>query len=84
MDIYGSDGRQVCSFGFDYDYSGVKIDGDKVILYNEESCRVYNLDGYLKFEGRFDFTVSCVRNAKGRMNSLIVAGNEIMKEIRLR
>ncbi len=34
------------------------------ILYNEESCRVYNLDGHEKFNGQFDYSVSLVRAGK--------------------
>ena len=84
MDVYTTDGKQAASFEFDYPYSSVKIDGDRVILYNEESCAVYNLDGHKKFEGRFDFAVSCVRAGKKHMNSLIIAGGELMREIRLK
>lgn len=84
LDIYSTSGAKAGSFEFDYPYSGVEIDGDKVILYNEESCRVYSLDGHLKFDGTFDFTVTKVRTGKNHLNSLIVAGNEMMKEITLR
>ena len=58
--------------------------GDRLILYNEESCRVYNLDGHEKFNGQFDYSVSLVRAGKNRTNSLITAGSEVMKEINLR
>lgn len=84
MDIYKTDGSRACSFTFDYLYSGVKIDGEQVILYNDESCRVYNMSGQEKFEGQFDFAVSGVRAGKNHLNSLIVAGSEVMKEIKLK
>ena len=79
-----TDGKLAGTVDFDYDYAGVEIDGDRVILYNEESCRVYSLDGHLKFQGQFDFSVSCVRSGKNHGNSLIVAGSEVMKEIKLK
>lgn len=84
IDIYTTDGKRAASFDFDYPYSGVKIDGEQVILYNEESCRVYNLNGHKKFEAQFDFAVSCVRSGKSRLGSLIVAGSEKMQEIKLK
>lgn len=84
IDIYSASGAKAGSIEFDYPYSGVEIDGDKVILYNEESCRVYSLDGHLKFNGSFDFPVSMVGNGKNHLNSLIVAGSEVMKEITLK
>lgn len=83
MDVYHPDGTLVFSEGFDYQYTGVDIDGSHVILYNENSCRVYNMSGKLKFTGEFDFAVSKIRN--GRFpNTLIVTGPQNMKEIRLR
>lgn len=84
LDIYTTDGKQKSSVEFDYNYSGVEIDGEKVILYNEESCRVYDMEGHEKFEGQFDFAVSCVRTGKNHANSLIVAGSGVMKEIKLK
>ncbi len=84
LDVYTTDGKQKTSFDFDYDYTGVEIDGEKIMLYNEESCRVYNMDGNLKFNGQMDFAVSCVRDSKKHVNSLIVAGGEVMKELKLK
>ena len=84
LDIYRTDGTKAGSAEFDYSYSGVKIDGDLVILYNDESCMAFNVSGDKKFEGQFDFPVACVRKGKNRMTSLIVAGSEVMKEIKLK
>lgn len=84
MDVYSTDGKRVTSFDFDYPYTGAEIDGEWIFLYNEESCTVYNMSGYKKFEGQFDFAVSNVRSGKKHINSLIVAGNELMQEIRLK
>ena len=84
MDVYTTSGEQKVSFDFDYDYTDVKIDGEKIFLYNEESCRVYNMDGNLKFDSRLDFEISCIRDSKKHANSLIVAGGEVMKELKLK
>lgn len=84
LDVYSTDGKKVSSVEFDYNYTGVKIDGSRLILYNEDSCRVYNMDGNKKFEGQFDFPISCVRGGKKHVNSLIIAGSEKMEEIKLR
>lgn len=84
MDVYATDGKLAASIDFDYNYTGAKIDGEKILLYNEESCRFYDMEGHMKFEGRFDFAVSCVRGSKKHMSSLIVAGGEVMKEIKLK
>lgn len=84
MDVYSTDGKQISSISFDYNYTNAAIDGEKIILYNEESCRVYDMEGHMKFEGRFDFAVSNVRSSKKHLNSFIVAGSEIMEEIKLK
>lgn len=84
LDMYETNGDQKVSFDFDYDYTDVKIDGEKIFLYNEESCRVYNMDGNLKFDEQLDFAISCIRDSKKHMNSMIVAGGEVMKELKLK
>ncbi|MEG0214756.1 MAG: DUF5711 family protein, partial [Hungatella sp.] len=58
MDLYEKDGTKVFSQEFSYDYLKADIDGDNILLYNEDSCRVYSMWGTLKFEGTFDFVVS--------------------------
>lgn len=84
LDVYTTDGNQKVSFDFDYDYTDVKIDGERIFLFNEESCRVYNMDGNLKFDSQQDFAISCVRDSKKHINSIIVAGGEVMKELKLK
>ncbi len=83
MEVFRPDGSAVTSFEFNYDYSSVDIDDDYIILYNENSCRVYNMAGVEKLSADFEFTVS--KLCKGRFpNSLIVTGPQLMREIRLR
>lgn len=84
MDIYAADGKKVAAIPFDYDYTGVQIDGEQVILYNEESCMICTVRGHKKFEGALDMAVSNIRPAKGKLNSFLVAGREKMQEIRLK
>jgi hypothetical protein len=82
LDIYKPNGKLVFSKDFQYQYTHADIDGNHVILYNEDSCRVYNMSGRLKFAGTFDFPISRIRN--GRFpNTLIVTGPQNMKEIKL-
>lgn len=83
IDVYTTDGKQAASFDFDFSYRNVEIDGERIILSNEDSCAVYTMKGRKKFEGRLDFPISCVRNA-GHINALIVAGSEKMQEIQLK
>lgn len=82
MNIYKPDGSLVFTKPFHYPYTHADIDGKLVILYNENSCRIYNMSGRLKFSGTFDFPITKIR--QGRFpGTLIVSGPRDMKEIRL-
>lgn len=82
MDFYGINGDLMFSKELDYQYRYIDIDGELVILYNEDSCRVYNMSGTLKFSGSFDWTVSKI--VQGRYTgTLLVIGPQVMKEIKL-
>lgn len=82
MELYKSNGDKVFSVEFSYGYEHVDIDDDMIFLYNQDSCRIYNCLGILKYEGTFDFTVSKI--TKGRLpNHMIVTGPQAIKEIKL-
>ena len=83
MEIYKKSGELVMKKDFTYDYTAVDIDGDLVILYNEDSCKIYNMSGVLKLYASFDFTVSKIRRGSFP-NTLVVTGPQLMKEIKLR
>jgi len=53
-----------------------------ILLYNDSSCKVYNMTGTEKYNGTFDFTVSKV--SAGRFpGTLLVMGPQKMTEIKL-
>ncbi len=80
MDVYEDNGTKAFSVSFDYEYMHASVEGDMIFLYNEDSCRVYNHYGNLKYEGTFDFTLSKV--TKGRLpNQIIVTGPQVMQEL---
>ena len=82
MDVYKPNGDAVFSQEFTYDYTYADIDGDTIFLYNEDSCRVYNRYGNLKYEGPLDFSVS--KMIKGSLpNQFLAAGPQAIKEIKL-
>ncbi len=83
MQIYRKDGSSVLTRNFTYDYTQAVIDGNMVILNNDESCRIFNLSGVEKLAVDFDFSVSRIR--KGSFpNTYIVTGPQVMKEIKLK
>lgn len=83
LELYSREGNLIFSKDFSYEYEHVDIDGDNIFLYNEDSCRIYNRYGNLKYEGTFDFTVSGIGNGN-LPNQIIVAGSQVIKELKLR
>lgn len=82
LEVYKKDGSHVLSKEFTYEYSHADIDGDLIILYNEDSCEIYNTAGVQKLYATFDFPISKIR--KGRFpNTLVVTGPQQMREIKL-
>jgi len=83
LDVYSAGGKLKFSKPVSFQYKEIDIDGDMVILYNENSCEIYNMSGKCRFSGSFDFTFSAVR--AGRMeNELIFTGGDTVRSIRLK
>ncbi len=82
MDVYEADGTKAFSEEFSYDYAQAAVEGDMIFLYNENSCRIYNHYGSLKYEGTFDYTVARITNGK-LPNQIIVTGPQTMQELLL-
>ncbi len=83
LEVYRADGSHVMSKDFTYEYTNADIDGDLIILYNENSCRIFNMAGVEKLYAQFDFSVLKIR--RGRFpNTLVLTGPQQMREIKLR
>lgn len=83
LEVFRADGTHVLTKEFTYEYTQADIDGDLIILYNDDSCRIFNMAGSEKLYAVFDFPISKIR--KGRFpNTLVVTGPQQMREIRLR
>lgn len=82
IEIYENSGKLVWKENFDYNYTKACIDDNLVILYNEESCKVFNMTGTQIFDGTFDFTISTIRKGSG-WGTLLVTGPQTIKEIQL-
>lgn len=83
LHVYRPDGSQVFETSFAFQYSGFDIDEDLVLLYNDNSCLVYNMTGTEKFKGTFDFSVSGI-SAGNMPGTLLVMGPQKMQQIRFR
>lgn len=83
LDVYKADGSPAFSKEFNFQFRQIDIDGDFVIMYNENSCKVYSMSGKERFTGEFDFTISKVTRGP-QFNSLIITGGDTMRELRLK
>ena len=83
LDVYSAGGKLKFSQPVSFQYKEIDIDGDMVILYNENSCEIYNMSGKCGFSGSFDFTFSAVRAGKME-NELIFTGGDTVRSIRLK
>lgn len=83
LKIYRADGTAVVETEFTYPWQSLDIDGDFVILYNDNSCRVYSTSGKLRFSGEFDFSVTKITRGS-RFNTLLLTSSDKMREIRLK
>lgn len=83
LDVYQPNGSSVFSREFTYQYQSMEIDGDFVILYNDNSCKIFDMSGRERFSGQFDFPVSKITRG-ARFNSFIITGGDRMREINLK
>lgn len=82
LEVYQKDGTHVFSREFTYEYTQGIIDDDLIILYNEDSCKVFHISGVEKLYASFDFPISKIR--KGRFpNTLVLTGPQQMREIKM-
>lgn len=54
---YNAGGEKILSLETDYQYKGILFADDKVMMYNENSCRLVSGDGITRFETQFDMAV---------------------------
>ena len=83
LTVLKADGTTAGTADFSYSWHNINIQGDLVILNNENSCRVYSLSGKERFAGEFDFSVAQITRGHA-FNSLIISGGDRMREIRLK
>ena len=81
--VYQANGTKVFETGLDYSYTSGNIDGEYVILYNDNSCKIYNMKGVEKFGGELDFQISHI-TCGSLSNQFILTGPQKMQAITFR
>jgi len=81
-DVYNLSGENVISQRFDLDYSDIQVTSDRLVIYNENRCLIYNLKGKLKFDCLFDDpTILCAPTSNTR--KFVLINRETSQLIRL-
>ena len=81
-DVYNLSGEVVLNQRFDLDYSDVQVTKDRLIIYNDTHCLIYNMNGKLKFDGLFDDpTLLCAPTSNSR--EFVLINRETAQLIRL-
>lgn len=83
LSLYRADGTEVFSEEFTYSWQNIDIDGDFVLLYNDNSCRIYNTSGKLRFSGEFEFSADKIIRGS-RFHTLLITGGDTMREVHLK
>lgn len=60
MELYDTSGKKVRELAFDLEYKDIIFDTAGIIIYNDESCVIYDWDGRLKYQGDFRNRVECM------------------------
>ena len=80
--VYRKDGSKVMDTPFNFQYSKMNLQKDRIYLYNESACQVYNLQGVKKLDATFDFMVSTV--GPGSLpGTMLILNPSSIKEIKL-
>lgn len=82
LTVYDANGKKKLETTVNYEYTQAQFDGENILLYNESSCRLYNMDGVEKFAGEFDFMVSKMRVGSSG-STMTITGGQKMRGIRL-
>lgn len=82
-EVYDEEGNIVTTQGFDMDYSSICLYKDLLIIYNSETCQIYNTDGLKKFDGNFSSSAITVIPEMSGSRYLVVYGDS-MEEIKLK
>ena len=82
-EVYDDKGNLVTTQGFDMDYSNMSLYKDLLVIYNSESCQIYNMAGLKKFDGKFNSSAVMIVPESSRSKYLVIYGDS-MEEIKLK
>lgn len=83
MEIYNKAGKKNASAYFDFDYEGINVYGDEIVLYNSQEMAVYQMSGRLKFSSTLNTSVTDVM-ASWESGTYWLVDDQSLREIRIK
>lgn len=77
MEVYNKAGKSVFAKEFDLDYTDVLFDKNTCVIYNQQECLIYTMDGTEKYAGSFHKAVRLLVPAKGDYRYKLVTQESI-------
>lgn len=83
INLYDSMGKVCLSQGFDLEYRNVVLKDERVYIYGETGCSIYNLSGVEKFNGVMDESISLLIPGDS-IGKFTLVGRDSIREIELK
>lgn len=77
IDVYNTSGKLIQTIPFDMDFTDILIVRDKVVIYNQSTMEIYNLEGVQKYSGNFTEAVEIVIPTSVTSRYVIVGADSI-------
>ena len=77
LQVYSDKGESILTTYFDIEYSDIIMNNKQIIIYNEDACRVIDINGHLKYEGVFNTPVRTMVPTNLRSRFLLVTTKNI-------
>ena len=81
--VYKANGTELASVDFDFPYTSFAVDGNYILLYNENACRIFDLRGHELLAAEFPVPVSALRRS-GAFGELLAVGDGKMMKLKMK
>jgi hypothetical protein len=77
LEIYNTNAKKVSEIEFDMEYKDILFESSGIFIYNNSECIIYDWNGRLKYEGRFDEDIECLIPGSGISRHTLVTDDAI-------
>lgn len=77
LDVYNKSGQLIQAINFNMEYSDILFEDDRIIIYNESECKIYNMNGVEKYAGSFEKSVYALLPTSSSYKYILVTPDSI-------